>query len=151
MSLQRTMLLYFWLFISTTMEKDNNSGPPVSSGWGMLRGSIVGMSIVIRPPPVWDISDKHTTITLTMAPALGWGERQTRHTARKLSGRQNESNFAFWVQNYYRTYSVCGFPGSGPGKWDSGGGELSRSFVLDFYMRIKVDLVRSWIKDCQAP
>ena len=34
---------------------------------GMLR-ALLGMSIVIRPPPVWYISDKHTTITLTMAP-----------------------------------------------------------------------------------
>ena len=50
------------------MEQDNNSGPPVSTGWGGCYGAVVGMSIVIRPPPVWDISDKHTTITLALPP-----------------------------------------------------------------------------------
>ena len=48
------------------MEKDNNNGAQS----GGCYGAVVGMSIVIRPPPVWDISDKHTTITLPVMPPV---------------------------------------------------------------------------------
>ena len=72
------MLFLFLTFISTTIEQDNNSGPPVSTGWGGCYGAVVGMSIVIRPPPVWDISDKHQDNYSPQLPGTGRGRQDVR-------------------------------------------------------------------------